>query len=100
MSGIYIPGMEMPDSCLLCPLMNNQWQTCKLLGDDMDVPLATRRSDCPLVLVPPHGRLIDADALIVELMDRGVEGLQTDDWYEIQQVVADAPTIIPAEEGE
>lgn len=52
------------------------------------------------VSVPPHGRLIDADALIVELMDRGVEGLQTDDWHEIQQAVADAPTIIPAEEGE
>ena len=34
------------------------------------------------------------------LMDRGVEGLQTDDWYEIHQAVADAPTIIPAEEGE
>lgn len=45
----------------------------------------------------PHGRLIDADALIVDLMDRGVEGLQTDDWHEIQQSVVDAPTVIEAE---
>ena len=52
------------------------------------------------VELPPHGRLIDADALIVDLMDRGVEGLQTDDWHEIQQAVEDAPTIIEAEEGE
>lgn len=50
--------------------------------------------------VPKHERLIDADALIVDLMDRGVEGLQTDDWYEIQQVVADAPTVIEAEDKE
>lgn len=47
--------------------------------------------------LPPHGRLIDADALIVDLMDRGVEGLQTDDWHEIQQAVSDAPTVIEAE---
>lgn len=52
------------------------------------------------VELPPHGRLIDADALIVDLMDRGVEGLQTDDWYEIKQAVEDAPTIVEADEGE
>lgn len=51
------------------------------------------------VELPPHGRLIDADALIVDLMDRGVEGLQTDEWHEIQQAVEDAPIIIEAEEG-
>ncbi len=38
-------------------------------------------------------RLIDADALIINLMDRGIEGLQTDDFYEIQQAVDDAPTV-------
>ncbi len=48
----------------------------------------------------PHGRLIDADALIIDLMDRGVEGVQTDDLHEIQQAIMDSPNIIPAEEGE
>jgi hypothetical protein len=38
-------------------------------------------------------RLIDADALIIELMDRGIEHLQTDDFHEIQQTVDDAPTV-------
>ena len=57
-----------------------------------------KHEECPLIEIPDnHGRLIDADALIVELMDRGVEGLQTDDWHEIQQAVADAQTIIPAD---
>ena len=38
-------------------------------------------------------RLIDADALYIEIMDRGIDGLQLDDLSEIQQVIADAPTV-------
>ena len=38
-------------------------------------------------------RLIDADALTVELMDSDLDHLQRDDWKEIIQIVADAPTI-------
>ena len=37
-------------------------------------------------------RYIDADALIIKLMDKGIEGLQTDDWHEIQQTVEDMPS--------
>ena len=40
-------------------------------------------------------RLIDADALIIDLMDRGLEGIQTDDWAEIQQTVMEQATIEP-----
>lgn len=43
-------------------------------------------------------RLIDADALIIDLMDRGLEGIQTDDWTEIQQTVMEQPTIVEEEE--
>lgn len=42
--------------------------------------------------VPPHGRLIDADALV---RDNGIKEIP--EYYE---VVLAAPTIIPAEEGE
>ena len=96
MSGIYIPSfyMEMPECCLLCPFMNGQWQTCKLLGDDMDVPLATRRSDCPLIPVPDHGRLIDADVLR-NVMFIGEQCLFS--WDEIQDAIDYAPTIIPVD---
>ena len=52
---------------------------------------------CPLVPVPPHGRLIDADAL-------KNKHHWTDDFYETEYVEVEdidaAPTIIPAEEGE
>ena len=50
-----------------------------------------------IIEVPQHGRLIDADALIVDLMDRGIEGLQTDDFCEVQQAIDNAPTVIPAD---
>lgn len=40
-------------------------------------------------------RAIDGDALLVELMDRNLDHLQRDDWKEVIQIVADAPTIAP-----
>ena len=46
-------------------------------------------------------RLIDADALYIEIMDRGIDGLQLDDLSEIQQVIADAPAadVAPVRRG-
>jgi hypothetical protein len=94
-------NMDMPKSCGFCPMRyeSDIGDAC-FASSDVVTEYQKRPDDCPLVYVPQHGRLIDADALIVELMDRGLEGLQTDDWHEIQQTVDDAPTIIPAEEGE
>ncbi len=40
-------------------------------------------------------RLIDADALMTELMDSDLDHLQRDDWKEVIQIVTDAPTITP-----
>ena len=40
-------------------------------------------------------RAIDADALMTELMDSDLDHLQRDDWKEVIQIVADAPTITP-----
>ena len=94
--GIYINGMEMPKEGTVMVVDStgqvwiNQWPTRGY----------TRIDKVKAVELPPHGRLKDADALIVDLMDRGVEGLQMDDWYEIQQSVEDAPTIIEAEKEE
>ena len=61
---------------------------------------------CPLVDVPPHGRLIDASEKIrVQIYDD-----MTDDFHMVEMTIDDllsqgwveavAPTIIPAEEGE
>lgn len=45
------------------------------------------------VPVPPHGRLIDADALVKHLDGLEYKGA-------VKRVLIQAPTIIPAEEGE
>lgn len=65
----------------------------------------------PAVHVPPHGRLIDADALMLEIQEYIEEyGWETDEhgWHnekwcamkEAAMVIDDAPTIIPVEEPE
>ena len=94
---ILIKGMEMPDHCGNCQLF---LYACCLLHDGIPAhqPNVHKRPDwCPLIEVPKHGRLIDADALIINIMDRGIEGLQTDDLHEIQQTIDDASTVIPAD---
>ena len=62
--GVYIKGMEIPQNCDECPLNS-------MCGYSLHMPLyhtEKRHDDCPLIEVPdPHGRLIDADALVEDL---------------------------------
>ena len=93
--GVYIKGMDMPQNCLECPLV-----VC------LDV-----KSDCPLVPVPPHGRLID-EQWLKDAMVTTLEALKKNPKMDRQEMhliaafdtlrcmVEDAPTIIEAEEGE
>jgi hypothetical protein len=53
-----------------------------------------RNGNCPLIPVPYHGRLIDADALMENAQYKGKHDIVT-----AYDIVA-APTIIEAEEGE
>lgn len=91
MSSVIVKGMEMPDSCYHCKIA----ESC---GHYIANYTDRRHPDCPLIALPEHhGRLVDADALIIDLMDRGLEGIQTDDWAEIQQTVMEQLTIVEAE---
>lgn len=89
---ILIRGMDMPKGCFSCALnrhLNPDEDECIVTGNCFDSTLNTvthRRMNCPLVELPPHGRLIDADDL-----DNHILG-HVDTRY--------CPTIIPAEEGE
>lgn len=105
MSGIYIPGMEMPDRCFSCPLCNiepNGESSCaKSLGPvieykeiDVETAIDTRPDWCPLVPVPAHGRLIDADALRHTYY-------HAPSFPNLCKAINEAPTVIPAsKEGE
>ena len=75
---ILIKGIKMPRGCQVCPISHwnklDQMTGCELgrkhiPKDDEDFWQNDRPSWCPLVPVPPHGRLIDADAYLEKLMD-------------------------------
>ena len=85
---ILIKGMEMPKSCGECAIKS--WD-----GEDDVCPFSGisalsigRQDDCPLVPVPDHGRLIDADNLMK------LEVIPSDNW--VFRAIEKAPTIIPA----
>ena len=61
--GVYIKGMKMPKACWECPLMDGEYGDCKVGGVGM---YEDYMQNCPLVeIAEPHGRLIDADSLMV-----------------------------------
>ena len=84
---ILIKGMEMPKNCDVCFMRD----AC-----EYSMPLGKRLTDCPLVEVPKHGRLIDADSLVKSMRDFSYMWGErmNDEW------IGEAPTIIPAEERE
>ena len=63
---VLIKGMKMPEKCGKCRFATAfECQVTKNFITTFNV----RQVDCPLVPVPPHGRLIDADALIAAHKD-------------------------------
>lgn len=95
---ILIRGMEMPTSCATCKLFGEYG--CPLIGTvTYALTRGKRHKDCPLVSVPPHGRLINADALGITdfeiVMCNG-------DYKELAKMILEkienAPTVIPASE--
>lgn len=98
---VLIRGMEIPTSCRAClysrtDIRNVDW--CVLTEKDLPC-------ECPIIPVPKHGRLVDADVLTELCRD-----MQSIEWnkhtapyswayaYEdFENVILDAPTIVPAE---
>lgn len=107
---VLIKGMKMPKACCECGFnhcsQSRDDDTCLLLGKGISqlFILVDRLPDCPLVEVPPHGPLIDADEIIeVQMLDEMYEEwtLKTMSVAEYLAFAADTPpTIIEAEEGE
>ena len=107
---VLIKGVEMPKNCRECWLKMNcddceGWEcVCvpmhQQIGYLDDLLADKRRDDCPLVPVPPHGRLGDMDAIARKIRRFGDYVEFTKDeiagWFEN----GDFETIIPAEEGE
>lgn len=117
---ILIKGMEMPNNCEECHLESycTLWVKARILcGEKFEDPKSRikatiRHPDCPLVYIPPHDRLIDADVLMrkLELIDwhsankKGemVEGARSEEeayikYTDAECAINDAPTIIEGE---
>lgn len=90
MSGIYIPGMVMPDSCTHFRFAVDGW--CYAYGKP-NVDALTNdgvTNWCPLVPVPEHGDLIDRDKLEKDI-ERYVGGEESRSrfhhWVQVQRSV-------------
>lgn len=108
MTDILIRGMEMPKSCIDCPIMVDRYDTdaCALQSEEANEAFESwedMRRTCPLLPLPEgHGRLGDLDSLRKEFPE-------PENWKDFAQAVQhitgilatidNAPTIIPAEGG-
>lgn len=112
MSGIYIPGMDMPTSCTGCPMLEGDrldglchaasrwldddeyWTWYVFSEGDTD---DSKPYNCPLVPVPEHGGLIDRDKLEKDI-DNYIGGEESRSrfhhWVQVQR------SVIPKSEEE
>ena len=106
--GVYI-NMEMPTSCDNCWALDDygDYPRCRITDEQRGYNFRVRekRMDkCPLVSIPPHGRLIDADALkerVTKRLYSSNHGSMAEAYYAaLIDLIDTAPTIIPEEEGE
>ena len=100
MSGVYIPGMEMPKEGTVVAIYKR--------GNEFYIVQGVDR--CPLIPVPDHGRLIDADAFEKDQCnscDGWCDCVECDCLNCNQEVrcniileLHNAPTVIPADKEE
>lgn len=120
-----VRGIKIPVSCDSCPLMrwndygiDGELQYCKVLNAICEHEEGQRDADCPLGELPPHGRLIDADALVEQInqsiaeQEKVFDSIKEDPigkqsvWVDIMhderivRILRNAPAIIEAEEAE
>lgn len=64
MSGIYIPGKGVPERCDRCMFDDGVYCHAYPPSENMIYNIEDGKPDwCPIIPVPDHGRLIDADEL-------------------------------------
>lgn len=113
---VLIKGMEMPKDCFECPWrckVDPENLLCRISGEYFEETFSgtiqNRHKSCPLVPVPPHGRLGDLDALARQIEHERFHHTHTDglaarhhvaEYGHFLKAISEAPTIIPAEEGE
>lgn len=99
---VIVKGMTVPEHCGYCRFsydgICHALQRTKYGQDLKDGKLM----DCPLVELPTsHGRLIDADKIVADTLDKHLSNHTADRGvYELCHAVNTAPTVIEAEDEE
>lgn len=98
--GIYIPGMEMPKDCPMCPMAHwnklDEFTGCEIkkrFFSKEELNTDYRPAFCTLIPVPPHGDLVERQAVLNTF---SVHMNRTLHFVTIRDTI---PIIIPAEEG-
>ena len=116
---VLIKIKKMPENCQECFCLNDEYFYCQAMSrKPSDENVIKKRPDwCPLIEIPPHGRLVDADAYAQEIRERHESASE---WYKKatdDEILARAEsamitftecfltlkkmsTVIPAEESE
>ena len=95
---ILIKGMEMPQNCDKCRFQS----AFKLYCDAMPYNFCGNTDDierpdwCPLIELPPHGRLI-AEKTITEIRYHDADGYHIVNGEQLCELEIDAETVIEAE---
>ena len=107
---ILIKGMAMPKNCIYCPMAHwnklDEITGCEIVigkkyidKDDKDYWYGSDiPSWCPLVEIPRHGRLIDADKLKADNPMHMNADVPYVTEVTVEEIIDEAPTIIEGEE--
>ena len=100
MNDILIKGMEMPKNCRTCPMLfdGHNYRWCNITGESLGIEETDNGRDehCPLIELPPHGRLI-AEKTITEIRYHDADGYHIVNGEQLCELEIDAPTVIEAE---
>ena len=113
---VLVKGMEMPTRCFSCPMcdVENAEVNCvfshgfyiEYRDVDPQIAMQARPDWCPLIEIPPHGRLIDADKLIAKQEEDAEifmgstnygDKVRYDEAMNAVANIVNAPTVIPAD---
>lgn len=116
---VLVRGMDMPANSKDCPFtVMDDWEMHCIVGGKYEWHKDRLCDGCPLLHIPPHGRLIDADAFSEKILEIVVRQKYDESYTEtlsigaiLREVVNElrgmgldgfnnAPTIIPADESE
>ena len=94
---VIVKDMEMPKNCKSCPLRYSStgYAWCGITGASLALEIDMRDYTCPLVELPPHGRLGDLDELktAFPICDNSMDIKIAS----VRATINHAPTIIEAE---